>query len=213
MDRRLKRHIPIAMLCGATVYVVLMVAAWYNLRGYVCRRQDQTRLILRILRGDIATFRKQNNALPRVLTDIPDFDRFGAVAGGPPVDAWNNLIDYSRAGESYELISYGRDRQPGGVGLDADLFDDDRNREQTQVTFAQFFTETDMSEVARGRLEIAGLIAGAMVSFMTFRSLREIDTSQKPLNPIRFVRHLLAIMGIAILVGSFLLVLHIPIGH
>jgi general secretion pathway protein G len=41
----------------------------------------------------------------------------------PPPDPWGSPYVYKSPGErgSYDLLSYGKDRQPGGTGENADL--------------------------------------------------------------------------------------------
>ena len=45
----------------------------------------------------------------------------GGYVSETPVDAWGNPYVYSATGATFELKSLGKDGQPGGEGLDADL--------------------------------------------------------------------------------------------
>ncbi|PKP97554.1 MAG: type II secretion system protein GspG [Alphaproteobacteria bacterium HGW-Alphaproteobacteria-15] len=45
----------------------------------------------------------------------------GGYVSQDPVDAWGNPYVYESTGSSFALKSLGRDGQPGGEGLDADL--------------------------------------------------------------------------------------------
>lgn len=45
----------------------------------------------------------------------------GGYVSETPVDAWGNPYVYSSTGNSFELKSLGKDGQPGGTELDADL--------------------------------------------------------------------------------------------
>jgi len=172
-------------------------------------------MTLRILQQRIDEFRKEHGDLPEDLTDIPELHGLWNNPDGPPVDEWEHPIQYRSDGTSFDLYSHGRDGQPGGIGLDADIFHDGRNREHTLATFAQYFGETDQSEVDRGGffMAMAGLIAGCMIAFITFGSLNDLDTSERALKPAYFTAYAVAIVCIASLVGAFLLPLHIPSGH
>ncbi|MFA5644989.1 MAG: type II secretion system major pseudopilin GspG [Candidatus Ratteibacteria bacterium] len=49
-----------------------------------------------------------------------------------PVDPWGNPYLYlspGRSGEEYEIISYGRDKQEGGSGPDADISSSEQNQD------------------------------------------------------------------------------------
>lgn len=52
---------------------------------------------------------------------IPSAWPEGGYVSETPVDAWGNPYVYSSTGSSFELKSLGKDGQPGGEGLDADL--------------------------------------------------------------------------------------------
>lgn len=52
---------------------------------------------------------------------IPSAWPEGGYVSETPVDAWGNPYVYSATGSSFELKSLGKDGQPGGEGLDADL--------------------------------------------------------------------------------------------
>jgi type II secretory pathway pseudopilin PulG len=215
MKRRLIRHGPIAILCGVVVAAILNVAAWYNLRDQrnVCRRQGNTRMTLHMIAQQIEDYRKKHGELPDALANVPDLRGSWTDPGGPPEDEWGRPLHYKVSGSGFELSSDGRDGRPGGVGLDADLFHDDRNHERSLPTFSQYFGEDDSAEVDRGRFFFAGLLAGGIVALMTFDSLKDFDTPEKAWRPAYLLCYAIAIIGIASLVGVFLLPLHIPSGH
>ncbi|QDT42218.1 Bacterial type II secretion system protein G [Gimesia alba] len=216
MLRRLLPRLLIALLCGFVVFVILNVAAWYNLRGayHVCRKQSFTRYytLLR-LREQIEDYRRDHEALPDELSEIPDFNSLRSLSDNPTADGWGNPIQYRRTGENYELFSWGRDGKPGGVGLDADLYHDGRNRELSLPTFSQFFLTNDESEVARDGFLRAGLMAGVLVAFITLLSLRDTEKSEEKMTTGRYVWFTFVVIVISSAVGIFLLPVHIPSGH
>lgn len=75
-QRRLTRHAPVALLCGSAVFVILNIAAWYNLRDQrnVCRRQGYTRTKLHLMQQEIESYRKEHGELPESLSDVPDIN-------------------------------------------------------------------------------------------------------------------------------------------
>jgi len=97
----------------------------------VRRRQGYTRMTPRMIEQHIDMYRKEQGVLPTALTDIPDLHGLWSNHDGPPIDEWNQPIQYRNTGSSFELYSYGRDGQSDGIGLDADIFHDGRNKEQS----------------------------------------------------------------------------------
>ncbi|MFI4848837.1 MAG: type II secretion system protein GspG [Gimesia chilikensis] len=216
MIRRLIRHVLIALLCGALIFVILNVAAWYNLRGQrnMCRNQDFTRFYgLRVLGMQIADYREKHGVLPDTLAEIPDVHTILQQPGEPLLDSWGNPFQYRREGEAYELFSYGRDGQPGGVGLDADLYVDGRNRERALPTFRQFFLTNDKDEVARDGFLVAGAEAAFLVFCFTLMTLKGTTSTGHPMTAWRYIWFTLVVLVIATGMGLMLLPLHIPNGH
>jgi len=216
MIRRLIRRLAIALLCGFAVFLILILAAWYNLRGEqnMCRNQYETRLFgLRKLQAQLVDYRESHGILPDNLGDIPDAHAMLQQPGEPLLDSWGNPFQYRRDGETFELFSYGRDGKPGGVGLDADLYHDRRNQKLAWPTFPQFFLTNDESEVARNGFLAAGLMAGCLVVFFTMLSLRDTSKSGAKMTAGRYLWFALVVIVISSAVGVLLLPVHIPNGH
>jgi general secretion pathway protein G len=216
MLRRLLRHLLIALLCGFTVFLILIVSAWYNLRGErnICRNQDFTRNYgLLKLDHQIKDYQEKHGVLPDTLAEIPDVHAMLQLPGEPLLDSWGNPFQYRRQGETYELFSYGRDGQPGGVGLNADLYHDQRNRKLARPTFQQFFLTNDESDVARNSFLSAGLMAGCLVVFFTMLSLRDTSKAGDMMTAGRYIWFALVVIVISSVVGVLLLPVHIPNGH
>lgn len=215
MKRRLIRHAPVALVCALVVFAVLNITAWYNLRGVrnVCRRQGYTRDSLRILSGQITAYREEHDAFPETLAAIPDVHQSWRLPDGPPADDWGTPFVYTSGKTEFTLRSLGRDRKPGGVGLDADIDAHELESAITLVTFRQFFAETDPSEVDRGGFTTAGLIAAVAVFLTAFNALGDADTEKHALRPLSFIGYSLIVVILASAVGAVLMPLHIPNGH
>lgn len=91
----------------------------------------QLQTALNVYRTEQGRFPTQEQGLD-ALVRIPDrepipkqYPRDGYLDGGRvPLDAWGNPFVYlapGRAGESYEIISYGSDGEPGGEDEAADI--------------------------------------------------------------------------------------------
>jgi hypothetical protein len=55
-------------------------------------------------------------------------------------DKWGTDIEYEIINEKFRFVSYGQDKKPGGVGVDADLYSDEKLSEKHEPTFWQFLT-------------------------------------------------------------------------
>lgn len=219
--RILKYHLPLALLSGLVVAAVLQLSAWYNLRDQtnVCRRQGRTRHMLSVTGERIDEYQQKTGGYPKNLVEVfaeqgdPQAAEMDAqLVQQWTLDEWGNPFQYSVGDNGFTLKSLGRDGKPGGVGLDADLYHDDRNHEETLATFRQFFTESDTAEVDRGPSIILSLLAAVVVALTLFSNLVKEDR-QEPFS----LRYMLLAAGFvvigAVAIGLFLLPLHIPSGH
>ncbi len=57
-------------------------------------------------------------------------------------DGWENPMFYSSDGKTWELISYGADNKPGGIGLDADIRATDADEPNFESAFSKSATPT-----------------------------------------------------------------------
>lgn len=211
--QKLTHRILIALLCGVVVFCVLNVAAWYNLRGEgnVCRRQMYTRAHLGFIEDAIPEYQKEHGSLPASLRDLSDLDKrgFELTVDGRPLDEWGHPIRYEVTEDICNVYSLGRDGQPGGVGLDAELYHDYRNQDAALPTFRQYFLEKDSAEVDRSGFTMAALMAGVGTVFIAMRSISDFSGSR--LVPLLTYAGVIVVM--ACLIGTLLLPIHIPTGH
>ncbi|MGM8886251.1 type II secretion system major pseudopilin GspG [Psychrobacter sp. 1U2] len=65
------------------------------------------------------------DALTTPPSDAKNYPEGGYIKGGYPTDGWDNELQYASPGSEgrqYDLFSLGADNQPGGEGLDADIY-------------------------------------------------------------------------------------------
>jgi general secretion pathway protein G len=58
--------------------------------------------------------------IPPPPTGVRRYDPEGYIED-VPLDPWDNPYEYSSDGKSFQIVSYGRDGETGGEGIDADL--------------------------------------------------------------------------------------------
>ncbi|MGM8870208.1 type II secretion system major pseudopilin GspG [Psychrobacter sp. 2Y5] len=65
------------------------------------------------------------DALTTPPSNAKNYPEGGYIKGGYPTDGWDNELQYASPGSEgrqYDLFSLGADNQPGGEGLDADIY-------------------------------------------------------------------------------------------
>lgn len=129
-----------------SIFVLTYLASWVRMDEELMqiRPVGETRYIFHRNSTAIDEYKSINGSLPESLHEL-DVNTLSVL---PRIDGWGGEIRYRRHDDEYELISFGRDRQPGGAGLDADLVY--RSAEPSQPKFApltvrQFLFEADGS--------------------------------------------------------------------
>lgn len=122
--------------------------------------QFYTRRVFIGLQKNIDDYRQATGKLPATLADIESFMARKKPPEDVPYlqDGWNRPLHYHVEGETYDLYSLGRDDQPGGSGLDADLHAGKPDPENEALTLGQF------TGAMPGHMAAAFVLAGA-VSF------------------------------------------------
>src|SRR5262249_6828421 len=142
--RRWAIRVVLSLVTGVIVSSTAYLCAWYQYRDFYYFRfeQRQTRESLKRLQADIDRHQKDTGRLPEKLTELEPVQD-GTVPvddAGQPLDGWRRPIQYRIEADGYSLFSYGRDGQPGGQGLDADLYAGKVDKEKERPTLWQFAT-------------------------------------------------------------------------
>ncbi|QDU02644.1 Bacterial type II secretion system protein G [Gimesia chilikensis] len=223
MIRRLLRTLATALLSGFLVFATLFVAAWVNHRGDYNFSSNQrfSRFMLGHAASMIREYQKTQGSLPEKLTDLPQVRESKGSLEEVLMDGWDRPLQYHPQETSYELFSFGRDGKPGGIGLDADLYLDKRNRELAIVTFSQYLQEDDDSNVKRNTFLGVATEAGTLVALAIFISFWMAEKSEDkksgtPAQKLKLSQTILYV-GVTVLissaVGMLLLPVHLSTGH
>jgi hypothetical protein len=190
-----------AFLVAASAYV----CAWISYRNFMSVRDLRCWTIrdLKLLRDGIEQYRQTTGRLPAKLSDLAVVQekRLYLATEGEPRDMWNTPFVYRNSGDDYVLLSLGPDREPGGVGYDADLTADD---EPPKATLWEFTTDpytTGMKLCCIG----AGLLALPICL--------QIAKSRPALSLTRVLVELAVTAIFAFATGVLISVLHLPTGH
>jgi len=157
------------------------------------RQQSLTQHDLRHYDETIIAYTKKFGCPPRRLSDLYEQEI---------LDGWQRPFLYWSDGTNYLITSYGRDGKPGGVGLDSDLTNRDRQPPGSLPTFPQF-----VRDCPSGGILSTCVICGILTFLCGLFTIRE------PTGVMNMAFKIVTTLAIALLVASFMAILHIPTGH
>jgi len=206
-------RLSISLACGLIIFVLLNLSAWLTLRGEdrVCPRQGETRIALRISLNALTEYYEEHGHYPDEMEVFLEGKRT-PYSKTLLNDQWGNPFVYNFEDEEITISSFGRDGKPGGIGLDADLYHDQRNKQLSLPTSEQFFT-ADNAEVIRPDLTFGSFLSAGLIAIAMFSSFKEFSPNEIS----AFLPKMLIYAGIlvvmATVIGSLLMPLHVPSGH
>jgi hypothetical protein len=216
-------RILIALCIGLIIFFISCIVAWnntgwdfYNTRLYY----HWTTVDLRDIDVAIKEHIKETGSPPQSLKEI----RVASTKTYPPrrhairnedgvlVDGWRQPYLYFTDGTDYTVMSYGRDGNQDGTGLDSDLsnknyrppgYDSEDNK---HPTLKQYFFELPTEKIL-----LTCIISGILASVLSFLT---IDPSGLRNRRVLFLLVKILIITIATLVLSILIsAIHVPSGH
>jgi hypothetical protein len=144
-----------------SIFVLTYVASWVRMhRDPVMHSHagSETLYVLRSTASVLEEYKLTFGAYPETLDELEiTFTQQRAA-----IDGWGELLDYERADDHFTLISRGRDRKRGGLGLDADLVLHSSGPSTVvfaPLTLRQFLYEADGSHGIYLAASIASILA------------------------------------------------------
>jgi hypothetical protein len=194
-----------ALAVGSVVAGTAYYCAYANMRDAFSYRWDElaTRHELDLLQKAVEERRRATGRLPADLAALKagEGERpFRVDPQGRVVDVWERPYQYRVEGDTFALSSFGKDGQPGGEGLNADIHPTSTGRPLELPTFRQFAFELPTEGV-----QVTCLLAGVCAGLICLRSSRHSGVG------------FLALVGAtalgAVLVAVVISALHVPSGH
>jgi hypothetical protein len=205
--------------------VVFGISAYVGFRQYVGLAEGNMLRVVRAVAA-IEAYQQAHHALPKPRKGGGDSGTISYWPNGPS-DAWFQPIEYWTDGARYRLTSYGRDRKPGGSGLDGDLSSDDLGETATargggpqlparcRPTFGQFMHDRGgggEGDFGSGRLMLATCVwAGLSAFLLALGALHRAAPTTRGLLP----GLLATIFGTLLIAALYLIPFHLPVvsGH
>lgn len=224
----------VSLAMGLLVTGISCHVAYQQFRDPGLIIRDHQRYTLRsigVVEEAIDAYAQEKQVLPSSLRDLslPEDAYVGTDKTGVPLDRWDRPLQYATNGSDYGVTSYGRDGQPGGVGLDYDLSRDDLPKDSSRhastspwswklpqrstPTFWQFVS--DRGEFANtgagGMMALLSVLAGAVAFVLGFRTLGRSEPGRP--STWRLVLNLVVTTGATLLIGLLIVGFHVPSGH
>lgn len=167
---------------------------------------DQSEIRPRIKEWDnaVRAYRRKNGALPKSLEQLYD----GFPQGHKPhfYDLWGGPFVYKVVGNRYQIISYGRDGQPGGLGEDCDLSNDYLNPPVSHLSYLEFLTNP-----ARMHATVASLICGIIAFLAGWATVGKLEMT--PAGYTALAIKLSFTLVATLFITCIVVMLHVPSGH
>jgi hypothetical protein len=190
-DQTVFRRLIAALAVGSAIASTAYFCAYYELKWAFWQYSSEGYAWSVVWRGraEIEDFRKAKGHLPADLKELRE---------GEWNDMWNRPLHYEVEGDSYKLYSYGRDGEPGGEGLDADMY---ANTRPKPPTLHQFTFDYETKGI-QATCFLAGVCAGI---------IRLLQKRKRGWGV--FLMRLGATAIGAVIAAMVIGILHIPTGH
>jgi hypothetical protein len=172
----------------------------------------------------VETYRREHHALPKTLGDLSPISGVARDASRGPVDRWFHPLHYQIEGDRYQIVSYGRDGKPGGIGLDFDLSGDQVTKDrrnstiifrlppQSRATFWQFLTANGLQwGGSGGMMALTDVLTGLVAFVLAFQVLGR--AARDPRGSVSIALELIVGLGATLVLGFIITLVHVPSGH
>jgi hypothetical protein len=166
--RELGRRFFVAAMVGTIVFVLSMLAAWRSAFVFFSPLQEGTVLQFMHIDHAIESFGSIFEDSARTVNDVRlVYPGLFENSQNQVLDAWGHPFHFEFKGTRLIATSYGRDGQPGGIGLDADISSDRRNNANLQPTLSQFLFDLPIRPAI-----VISLLSSALCFLLTLGTIK-----------------------------------------
>lgn len=204
--RHWKQRLILSLLVGIVMTAIPLLSGWPAVRSPSAGVAEPRRAWIQLVTilGFVKEFQREHNRLPTSISEIEggvgslrrDFN-----------DPWGRPLEFVISDNEFRVTTYGRDGQPGGIGLDADLSTDNLSPPEADLTLQQYLFEIDS-----GSVWLSCTLCGLLTAVLTWRESRPQHAPFRTwLTPV--IR--LTVWGVlSIYLGSVIAMTHlVPNGH
>lgn len=195
-----KQRLILSLLVGIVMTAVPLLSGWQSVRSPAGVAEPKRAWIqLVTILGFVKEFQREHNRLPTSLSEIQD--GVGTLRRDFN-DPWGHPLEFAISDNEFRVTTYGRDGQPGGVGLDADLSTDNLSPPEANLTLQQYLFEIDS-----GSVWLSCALCGLLAAVLTWRESRpQYSPFRTWLTPV--IR--LTVWGVlSVYLGSVIAVIHL----
>lgn len=188
---------------GFAVFALACVVSWLSFRDQPLASIEQYRTTINIwtLGKLVEEYKTKFGKWPDSLVEIATSYRLQEKQYH---DGWGRPFLYSVDGDRPRILSLGRDGQPGGRGIDADMVADGHKVRREPLTFSQFMD----SEFKK-----PSIYSGILVFLLSLYLLRSVPVKQQEAMPLSTKLILIAIAAIGTAVVMCLFYIASKSGH
>ena len=156
-----RTRVATALALALLVFVASTFVGWSMATPQFSKEQDATAFMIRAIKSAVTNYVIVFEELPHKLGDlrIVSPGLFERPKRDEILDGWGKPFHFEFGKDSWQVISYGRDGQPGGAGLDADLSNLTTSTREYWPTFTQFLFELNPRPI---------LVIAFITSFVAF---------------------------------------------
>ncbi|MDR1963897.1 MAG: type II secretion system protein GspG [Planctomycetaceae bacterium] len=131
VDKKLIRFQIIAffffLLVIVSAHIGFCLAWTYHPKSWIRSPQEKTVRNIQYLAQQLEKYRNENKVFPDQLeTLFTERENIEFIRKYNMSDGWLQFLIYSTDGNSWQLLSYGSDGKPGGVGIEIDILCNDK---------------------------------------------------------------------------------------
>ncbi len=186
-----------ALATALIVFVLVYLSAWAEMRQQIASGRYEIRSRHRgVFLGakmHLSEYASKHGRYPDSIENNPEVEDL------IPLDPWSRPYKYEKTKDGFNLICFGRDGKPGGVGLDADVTLDEHGGPPVEPTVSQFLFEAE----GGGTLLVVAVLASCFAGLACY--LASGSQAAWPMN-IGVVLSTFAIAAIGAVVVSLILV-------
>lgn len=204
--RHWKQRLILSLFVGIVMTAIPLLSGWAAVMSPSAGVAEPKRAWIQLvtIQGFVREFQREHNRLP---TSISEIEGGVGTLRRDFNDPWGRPLKLAISDKEFLVTTYGRDGQPGGIGLDADLSTDNLSPPEANLTLQQYLFEIDSSSVW-----LSCALCGLLAAVLTWRESRPQNSPFRTwLTPV--IR--LTVWGVlSIYVGSVIAATHlVPNGH